>query len=128
MSIDIYSDKLENVWLFGKSVLYTPQPIPREDVPAGWHCYDLRGTAGSPERPYELVDQAADYFAGSILSDLPLKSNRTQGKLVPNLFWENAVTVTLEDHCLEEGIPYPQPVYIHTPDLASMGWGMTMGF
>lgn len=37
MSIDIYEDQLQNVWLFGRSVLYTTEPIPREEVPEGWY-------------------------------------------------------------------------------------------
>ena len=39
MSINIYQDTLQNVWLFGQSVLYTEQPIQREVVPEGWYCY-----------------------------------------------------------------------------------------
>ena len=79
MSINIYKDELQNVWLFGQSVLYTTQPVPREEVPEGWYRYDLRGTAKDPARPYELVDQAGQFFAGTILSDAPLMRGRMQG-------------------------------------------------
>ena len=72
MSINIYKDELQNVWLFGQSVLYTEQPILREEVPEGWHCYDLRGTASDPKRPHELLDRTNQNFAGSILSAVPL--------------------------------------------------------
>ena len=51
MNVNIYEDELQNVWLFGQTVLYTEQPIPREEVPKGWHCYDLKGTAENPKRP-----------------------------------------------------------------------------
>lgn len=104
MSIDIYADKLQNVWLFGRSVLYTPQPIQRESVPEGWYCYDLQGSAGSPDKPHVLVDQASERFAGCILSDVPLKSSRSHGELVPNLFWATAIPLTLAEHCTEEGM------------------------
>ncbi len=130
MSIDIYKDKLQNVWLFGKSVLYTPQPIPKEDIPEGWYCYDLRGTAECPNRPSTLVDRVDEkLFAGCVLSDVPLKSSRSQGKPVPNLFWANAVPVTLAEHCAEEGIPYPQPTEDQKAglEMVSVGQGMAMG-
>ncbi|WP_304965266.1 LPD28 domain-containing protein [Oscillibacter sp.] len=129
MSIDIYEDQLQNVWLFGRSVLYTTEPIPREEVPEGWYCYDLRGSTKCPDRPRALVDHANQHFAGCILSDVPLKSSRSQGELVPNLFWANAIPVTLAEHCAEEGIPCPQPRDTQTADLEreSVGYGMAMG-
>lgn len=109
MSINLYRDTLQNVWLFGQSVLYTEQSIPREEVPEGWHCYDLKGSDANPRRPYEMVDQAEQDSAGSILSAVPLMRGRTRGKLVPNNFWMTAVPATLADFCAEEGIPCPQP-------------------
>jgi len=130
MCVDIYKDKLRNVWLFGQSVLYTSQPIPQEDVPEGWHCYDLRGTVEHPERPHTLVDRVDEkLFAGCVLSDTPLKSSRSQGELVPNLFWANALPVTLAEHCAEEGIPYPEPMEDQETSLemVSVGQGMAMG-
>ena len=70
--VALHKDELQNVWLFGQSVLYTEQPILREEVPEGWHCYDLRGTASDPKRPHELLDRTNQNFAGSILSAVPL--------------------------------------------------------
>ena len=132
MSIDIYADKLQNVWLFGRSVLYTPQPIQRESVPEGWYCYDLQGSAGSPDKPHVLVDQASERFARCILSDVPLKSSRSHGELVPNLFWATAIPLTLAEHCTEEGIPYPQPMDVKSAGLetvsAGFGLSMNLGF
>lgn len=109
MSINLYRDTLQNVWLFGQSVLYTEQSIPREEVPEGWHCYDLKGSDANPGRPYEMVNQAEQDSAGSILSAVPLMRGRTRGKLVPNNFWMTAAPATLADFCAEEGIPCPQP-------------------
>ena len=48
MSINIYKDQMQKARLFGASVLYSRQPIPREDIPVGWYCYDLCGTAEDP--------------------------------------------------------------------------------
>ena len=109
MNVNIYEDELQNVWLFGQTVLYTEQPIPRKEVPEGWYCYDLCGTTANPERPRELVDRAGQNFAGTILSSVPLMRGRTQGKLVPDNFWLTSVPATLSDFCAEEGIPCPQP-------------------
>lgn len=58
MQINIYKDKMSEARLFGASVLYSAKPIPREDVPKGWFCYDLRGTARHPDEPRALVDMA----------------------------------------------------------------------
>lgn len=109
MSVNLYKDALQNVWLFGQSVLYTEQPIPREEVPEGWYCYDLCGTAADPKRPYEMVDRAGQNFAGSILSNVPLMRGRTQSKPVQDNFWLTGIPVTLADFCAEEGVPCPQP-------------------
>ena len=109
MSINLYRDTLQNVWLFGQSVLYTEQSIPREEVPEGWHCYDLKGSDADPGRPYGLVDRAERNFAGSILSAVPLMRGRTQSKLVRDNFWLTGISATLGDFCAEEGILCPQP-------------------
>ena len=60
MQINIYKDKMLGARLFGASVLYSAAPIPREDVPQGWYCYDLRGTARHPDEPHALVDMTAE--------------------------------------------------------------------
>lgn len=44
LQINTYKDQFEKAYLFDTPVLYSSQPIPREDVPQGWFCYDLRGT------------------------------------------------------------------------------------
>lgn len=67
MQINIYKDKMLGARLFGASVLYSAKPIPREDVPPGWRCYDLRGTARHPDEPHSLVEMAEENHAGSIL-------------------------------------------------------------
>lgn len=135
MMIDIYKDELQNVWLFGQSVLYTDQPIRREEVPEGWHCYDLKGTGANPKRPYELTAQANQNFAGSILSSVPLMRGRTQSKLVRDNFWLTGIPVTLADFCAEEGIPCPSPPdkqfqamegAVEEPEPAVCGWVMGM--
>ena len=133
MNVNIYEDELQNVWLFGQTVLYTEQPIPREEVPKGWHCYDLKGTAENPKRPYELTAQTNQNFAGSILSAVPLLRGRTQSKLVQDNFWLTAVPVTLADFCAEEGVPCPEPPEkafqtaeesVGAPESASRSWVM----
>ncbi len=135
MNINIYQDRLMIARLFGAPVLCGKQPIPREDVPQGWYCYDLGGTAAHPERPYELVNHADQNFAGSILSDIPLMRGRTQSKLVPDNFWLNTIPVTLEGFCAEEGIRCPQPPeglaydaegHEGTWEPAVCGWSMGM--
>jgi hypothetical protein len=62
LQINIYKDKMLGARLFGAPVLYSAQPLPREDVPQGWCCYDLRGTARRPDEPHALVNL---YMAGA---------------------------------------------------------------
>lgn len=135
MYIDLYKDRMHPAELFGKQVLYSEQPIAREEVPEGWHCYDLKGTSANPKRPYELTAQAEQNFAGSILSAVPLMRGRTQSKLVRDNFWLTGTPVTLTDFCTEEGIPCPSPPEKHSQaaeeaaeelEHAACGWVMGM--
>ena len=69
---NIFKDEMRGAYLFGASVLYTPHLIPREDVPFGWYCYDLRGTVKEPDVLYAMVDNAPDENRlASVLSYLP---------------------------------------------------------
>ncbi len=108
MQINIYKDRMQKALLFGASVLYSEQPIPREDVPQGWYCYDLRGTVEDPERAYSLVDQAEKNHAGSVLSYLPLKNGKSKSRLVKEMFQLTAVSVTLNKFCSDEKIKVPE--------------------
>ena len=113
MQINIYKDKLLGAHLFGVSVLYSVQPIPREDVPKGWYCYDLRGTARHPDEPYALVDQAEDCHTGSILSKLPLKGAGSQKKLIKNQFQLLGTNPTLAEFCADKKICCPETPLRH---------------
>lgn len=108
MQINIYKDKMLGARLFGASVLYSVQPIPREDVPIGWYCYDLRGTARRPDEPHALVDKAEGNHVGSILSCQPLKSGRSQFRLVKNQFQLTGQQHSLSDFCAAEHIRCPE--------------------
>ncbi len=108
MKVNIYKDRLQQARLFGATVLYSAQPIPREDVPEGWYCYDLRGTDRQPDEPYALVDRAEDCYAGSVLSYLPLKSGRPREKLVRDMFQVTRTSSTLAEFCEAERVQCPK--------------------
>lgn len=108
MQTNIYKDRMQKAYLFGAPVLYSNQTIPREDVPQGWYCYDLRGTAEDPHRPYKLVDQAEKNHAGAILSYLPLKKEHAQSRLVKDEFQMTIVPVSLSKFCSDEKISCPE--------------------
>ena len=80
MYIDLYKDRMHPAELFGKQVLYSEQPIAREEVPEGWHCYDLCRTDRKPDQPLKLTDLAVVYRVGTVLSPQPLKKD-AQGVL-----------------------------------------------
>jgi len=109
LQLNIYKDPLQEARLFGDSVLYTAQPIPREDVPDGWYCYDLRGTARSPHEPYALVDEAGENHAGSVLSPLPLKNAAAQKRLLKDGFQLTGERLSLADFCYQQQIQFPRP-------------------
>ncbi len=108
MQINIYKDKMPGACLFGASVLYSAKPIPREDVPQGWYCYDLRGTARHPDAPHALVDLAEENHAGTILSYLPLKKGGSQFRLVKDMFQMTGTYSTLSEFCAKESIRCPE--------------------
>ena len=61
MSINIKTDRMRAAILFHKSVLFTPERIPDNDVPDGWHRYDLRGSihnARNAGKPTAISDHA----------------------------------------------------------------------
>ncbi len=130
MQINIYKDKMQKAYLFGTPVLYSEQPIPREDVPHGWYCYDLRGTAEDPRRPCKLVDQAEKNHAGSVLSRLPLKNGRSQSRLVKDEFQLTAASATLNKFCSDENIQCPETPIHHqlrpaSPEEAGLFYAQT---
>ena len=81
MSINIWTDSMQHAALLGKPVLFTNWLIQRDIIPDGWYCYDLRGTHKSPSTRTTLVDHAADYHAGTVLSPIPLKHEGKQLQL-----------------------------------------------
>ena len=87
MSINIWTDSMQHAALLGKPVLFTNWLIQRDIIPDGWYCYDLRGTHKSPSTRTTLVDHAADYHAGTVLSPIPLKHEGTASRRVNGTFY-----------------------------------------
>ena len=121
LRLNIYEALMQKAYLFGALVLHSGEPIPREDVPLGWYCYDLRGTSRAPHSPYSMVDQADKFHTGSVLSLLPLKSERTQSRLVKDQFRLTQEFVSLNAFCAGENIPAPEIPFRHQMRLAITG-------
>ena len=99
MSINIWTDSMQHAELLGKPVLFTNWLIQRDIIPDGWYCYDLRGTHKSPSTQTTLVDHAADYHAGTVLSPIPLKHGlirRKDGQPLPAFRSEQEIGQGLE--------------------------------
>lgn len=90
MSINIWTDSMQHAALLGKPVLFTNWLIQRDIIPDGWYCYDLRGTHKSPSTRTTLVDHAADYHAGTVLSPIPLKH---EGTMTSTACWSTCTAV-----------------------------------
>ena len=108
MYIDLYKDRMHPAELFGKQVLYSEQPIAREEVPEGWHCYDLCGTDRKPDQPLKLTDLAVVYRVGTVLSPQPLKKATTAERKVKDLVLTYEEPVTLAEFCRQQHLPCPQ--------------------
>ena len=108
MSINIWTDSMQHAALLGKPVLFTNWLIQRDIIPDGWYCYDLRGTHKSPSTQTTLVDHAADYHAGTVLSPIPLKHEGTASRRVNGTFYLLGEELTLEQFCEEHDLAYPQ--------------------
>ena len=108
MYIDLYKGQMHLAELFGKLALYSEQPIAREEVPEGWHCYDLCGTDRKPDQPLKLTDLAVVYRVGTVLSPQPLKKATTVERKVKDLYVAYEKPVTLAEFCQERGLPLPQ--------------------
>ena len=133
MRINIYQDNMRVARLFGAPVLYTPYFIPREDVPRGWYCYDLHGTASAPDELYAVADKvkAGDRIA-SFLSFLPLKNGRTKSRQIKGMFELTQEELTLAEFCEKSLVPCPEPPVrqdtLSSPgEPASRQGGMSMG-
>ena len=108
MRFNIYNALMRKAYLFGTPVLHSGMPIPREDVPQGWYCYDLRGTDRAPHDPCSVVDHAENYHTGSVLSLLPLKSEDTQSRLLGDEFRLTQEFLSLEAFSAENHINAPE--------------------
>ena len=72
MHQDAMKEKFDVVELFGKHVLFTNFRIDRGTVPAGWHCYDIRGSDDDFGELATLEPNVLVNHAGSILSPQPI--------------------------------------------------------
>ena len=108
MYIDLYKGRMHPAELFGKQVLYSEQPIAREEVPEGWNCYDLSGTDRKPDQPLKLTDLAVVYRVGTVLSPQPLKKAATAERKVKDLVLTYEEPVTLAEFCHKHDLPLPQ--------------------
>lgn len=110
MSINIKTDRMRAAILFHKSVLFTPERIPDNDVPDGWHRYDLRGSirnARDAGKPTAISDHAYVNRIGSVLSPVPLKREGTAVRRVNGQFLLLGSTLTLREYCRDNGLDFP---------------------
>lgn len=109
MSINIYRDQMQHAQMFGKPVLTTNQPIPRETVPDGWWCYDMRGTDADPGAHAVLVDYASYLHSGTVLSPAPLKRpNTAERRIGRKDYFLHGEEMDLEAFCEEYDLKCPE--------------------
>ena len=108
MSVNIFRDEMQHAQLFGKPVLTTNWLIPRETVPDGWFCYDMRGTDRDPSAHAELVDYTSFDHSGTVLSPKPLKRPSTKVRRIrEGDYILHGETMDLEGFCEEYGLDVP---------------------
>ena len=108
MSVNIFRDEMQHAQLFGKPVLTTNWLIPRETVPDGWFCYDMRGTDRDPSAHAELVNYTSFDHSGTVLSPKPLKRSATKVRRIgKGDYFLHGETLDLEGFCEEYGLDLP---------------------
>ena len=108
MAVNIFKDELQHARLFGKPVLTTNWLSPRETVPDGWFCYDMRGTERDPAAHAELVDYTSYDHSGTVLSPKPLKRPATKARWIgKGDYFLHGETMDLEAFCEEYGLEVP---------------------
>lgn len=107
MSINIRADQMQHAEIFGKPVLYTNWLIPRDTVPAGWYCYDLRGSQQRLGIAATLEDIATIDHVGTVLSPVPLKKPATAARRINGTFFLLGELMDLEEFCEEHDLDYP---------------------
>lgn len=107
MSINIRADQMQHAEIFGKPVLYTNRLIPRDTVPEGWYCYDLRGSEQRLGIVSTLEDIATIDHVGTVLSPVPLKKPATAARRINGTFFLHGELMDLEAFCEEHDLDYP---------------------
>ena len=108
MAVNIFKEELQHAQLFGKPVLTTNWLIPRETVPDGWFCYDMRGTDSDPGAHAALVDYTSHDHSGTVLSPKPLKRPATKARRIGRGdYFLHGETMDLETFCGEYDLAYP---------------------
>lgn len=108
MAVNIFRDELQHAELFGKPVLTTNWLIPRETVPDGWFCYDMRGTDSDPTAHAVLVDYTSYDHSGTVLSPKPLKRPATKARRIgKGDYFLHGEAMDLETFCEEYGLDVP---------------------
>ena len=108
MAVNIFKDRLRHAELFGKPVLTTDQPIPRETVPDRWFCYDIQDTGRGLSSHTVLVDYATFGHRGSILSPTRLMRSSTAARWIGNgAYLLHGEEMDLKGFCEEHKLDYP---------------------
>ena len=110
---DAYKEDYEHIELFDVPGLFTNGRIDRETVPAGWYCYDLRGSDDDPGDPTTVEEQVSANHAGTVLLTKPLKLNKVDidgtryRKIGEGLNFLDG-EITLDEFCKEHGLAFPE--------------------
>ena len=72
MGENAMEETFDVVELFGQYALFTNSRIDRGTVPAGWHCYDIRGSDDDFGELATLEHHVLVNHAGTVLSPRPI--------------------------------------------------------
>ena len=64
--------KMQECFLFGRPVLFTPHKVSRTTVHLGFHYYEIQARQGQPDTPFCLTSDTEQDLYGTILTLYPV--------------------------------------------------------
>lgn len=109
MYVDARTEEYEEIELFGKPALFSNFRIDRDTVPAGWYCYDLRGSDCDPGKPVTIQEFVVVNHAATVLTPEPVRFQKGKEfrRLRDGLNFLGERMIDIPGFCQKHGLECP---------------------